>query len=307
MTALFDEPPIAISPTLARAFGLPAAVFLQQLHYWTGEKAKNPAKYKDSHVNGYFWVYNSVGTWLKEMPFLGSVPTFKRLLAELQSKGVLVIEHHNKLKQDRTSWYRINYLRLNQILEQQVIQPSYQNDTANVSKRYDATYQNDPTITRDYTETTTETTEDNISARELVQIPINVTIEKQELLPTIVKPKPLVGFETFWQSYPKKVAKPEAERAWAKLKPDPATQQAIVKATEERRAGDPQWTEQRFIPNPSTYLNQRRWEDEWRPPQGAVSKPAPSRQQQNQNYLADRLRAVMAEEETEKQRSLASG
>ena len=40
--------------------------------------------------------------------------------------------------------------------------PSYQNDTTSVSKRNDGVYQNDMTNTRDYTEITTETTNNNI-------------------------------------------------------------------------------------------------------------------------------------------------
>lgn len=40
--------------------------------------------------------------------------------------------------------------------------PSYQNDTTSVSKRNDGVYQNDTTNTRDYTDITTETTNNNI-------------------------------------------------------------------------------------------------------------------------------------------------
>lgn len=69
-----------------------------------------------------------------------------------------------------------------------------------------------------------------------------------------------VGFTTFWQQYPKKVAKPAAQKAWNKLKPNlPTVLQAIecAQATEQWRKDGGQ-----FIPNPATWLNQRRWEDE---------------------------------------------
>jgi len=85
------------------------------------------------------------------------------------------------------------------------------------------------------------------------------------------------GFDEFWQAYPKKVAKPEALKAWAKLKPDADTQASIQRAIAERSQGDTQWAEPRFIPNPATYLNQRRWEDEWRPQPGQVVNIQPTR------------------------------
>ena len=85
------------------------------------------------------------------------------------------------------------------------------------------------------------------------------------------------GFEEFWQAYPKKVAKPEAQKAWLKLKLDADAQADIQKAIAERSQGDPQWTTPQYIPNPATYLNQRRWEDEWRPQPGQVVNIQPTR------------------------------
>ena len=68
------------------------------------------------------------------------------------------------------------------------------------------------------------------------------------------------GFATFWQQYPKKVAKPQALKAWKKQKPDLAACLAalsVAKASAE-------WQKDRgqFIPHPATWLNARRWEDE---------------------------------------------
>ena len=69
-----------------------------------------------------------------------------------------------------------------------------------------------------------------------------------------------IGFMEFWKAYPKKVGKGAAEKSWSKAKPD---LQAILAAL-AWQAKQEAWTKDggQFIPNPSTYLNQRRWEDE---------------------------------------------
>lgn len=67
------------------------------------------------------------------------------------------------------------------------------------------------------------------------------------------------GFETFWAAYPRKVAKPSAAKAFARLRPDDAMVATMLTALQRQSSA---WTEQRFIPHPSTWLSGRRWEDE---------------------------------------------
>ena len=78
------------------------------------------------------------------------------------------------------------------------------------------------------------------------------------------------GFSEFWEKYPKKVGKKAALKAWKNAKDKPPLD-AIIAALERQRAS-PQWQEQggRFIPNPATWLNQGRWEDESDNGQAAV-------------------------------------
>ncbi len=67
------------------------------------------------------------------------------------------------------------------------------------------------------------------------------------------------GFAEFWVAYPRKVAKPDAERAWNKQRPDLKSALASL-ATQTKSK---QWRDgQQFIPHPATWLNSRRWEDE---------------------------------------------
>jgi len=71
-------------------------------------------------------------------------------------------------------------------------------------------------------------------------------------------------FDVFWMAYPKKVGKRAAETAWKKIKPDAALHDRIMTAIGRARATE-QWTKEngRFIPNPTTWLNQGRWDDEY--------------------------------------------
>ena len=70
------------------------------------------------------------------------------------------------------------------------------------------------------------------------------------------------GFERFWVEYPRKVAKPEARKAfakaWRKL-PTGNEVETLIGALERAKAA---WTDPQFIPHPATWLNREQWQDE---------------------------------------------
>lgn len=70
-------------------------------------------------------------------------------------------------------------------------------------------------------------------------------------------------FSVFWNLYPKKVAKAEAEKAWKRLSPSRHLLADLLAGLERQKAL-PDWTRDggKFIPYPATWLNGRRWEDE---------------------------------------------
>jgi hypothetical protein len=70
-------------------------------------------------------------------------------------------------------------------------------------------------------------------------------------------------FDQFWKAYPKKTGKVAAEKAFKKAKknlPPTADLIAIIEAQKQQQ----QWKKDggQYIPNPATWLNQGRWEDE---------------------------------------------
>lgn len=70
-------------------------------------------------------------------------------------------------------------------------------------------------------------------------------------------------FGGFWSVYPKKIAKAMAEKAFKKLKMNNELFNKIMVSLKKQRISD-QWTKDggQYIPNPATWLNGRRWEDE---------------------------------------------
>lgn len=81
--------------------------------------------------------------------------------------------------------------------------------------------------------------------------------------PAAGKSDRLEGFAQFWLIYPRKTAKQNAEKAWAKLRPDRSLQAQLLVAL-GRQAKSADWTKDggAFIPHAATWLNGRRWEDE---------------------------------------------
>jgi uncharacterized protein YdaU (DUF1376 family) len=66
-------------------------------------------------------------------------------------------------------------------------------------------------------------------------------------------------FELFWKQYPRKIAKPNALKAWLKIKPNDTLSQKMIDAVKQQKLSD---REIQFVPHAATWLNGNRWEDE---------------------------------------------
>lgn len=69
-------------------------------------------------------------------------------------------------------------------------------------------------------------------------------------------------FDVFWGEYPVKRSKTKAMEKFNKLSKE--MQLMIIEDVKKRKKEDSQWAKG-FIPHPTTYLNQERWEDEMSP------------------------------------------
>jgi uncharacterized protein YdaU (DUF1376 family) len=70
-------------------------------------------------------------------------------------------------------------------------------------------------------------------------------------------------FDVFWNIYPKKVGKEAARKSFLKMVKNQTVFDGVLNALDWQTKSD-QWLKEggQFIPNPATYLNQGRWQDE---------------------------------------------
>jgi hypothetical protein len=92
-------------------------------------------------------------------------------------------------------------------------------------------------------------------------------------------------FARFWTAYPRKTGRGAAERWWDRHKPDDALLGLILQAVEAHKTCET-WR-RGFVPHPTTWLNQRRWQDE-----PASAQPAPA-QPRDARAIMDAARARM--------------
>ena len=78
-----------------------------------------------------------------------------------------------------------------------------------------------------------------------------------------VKEIEVADFNIFYKAYPKKKSKPQAEKTWKKLSPTNDLLKIILTGLEAAKNSD-DWAKDngKYIPHPSTWLNNKGWEDE---------------------------------------------
>lgn len=254
---LFNNP-IAprICPELACEIGLTESLLLLQIDYWIS--------ISDNERDGMLWTYQSVrDIQQKAFPFL-SVATISRALNNLIEKGYLIVGNYNDKKYDKTRWFALNYYKLKELKSIRVDDEGsgvFQNETRSFQNET-RKLQNETTIPEITTDTTTEITKERKEYKEKKE-----SRKSNDLLFTVEEKKKadkeLEMFNAFWKAYPKKQKRAVALKCWQKLKVDEELFTEIM-AGLDRLKQSRQWREQdgKFIPMPSTFLNERRWEDE---------------------------------------------
>ena len=104
MNLLINEPPLQVLPSLAKNIGLNEAIILQQVHF--------RLLISKHDYDGHKWIYNSYPEWHNEFPFW-SERTIMRTFKKLEELGYLIsTDEYNKMRQDKTKWYRLDYSKL---------------------------------------------------------------------------------------------------------------------------------------------------------------------------------------------------
>ena len=129
MNLLINEPPLQVLPSLAKKVGLNGAIFLQQLHF--------RLLISHNERDGFKWIFKTYAEWQEEFPFW-SYDTVKRIVADLEKGGYIITTNkYNKLKMDKTKWYRIDYSKT-------LISPIGQNALSNGASCTNGAGQNEP-------------------------------------------------------------------------------------------------------------------------------------------------------------------
>lgn len=105
---------LIINTDLALVLGdLNEAIVLNQLNYWLGINRKAGKNF----IDGRYWVYNSYSDWkTNDFPYW-SEKTIQRTFTRLENKGVVVSANYNKLAIDKTKWYTIDTVRLQELVD----------------------------------------------------------------------------------------------------------------------------------------------------------------------------------------------
>lgn len=93
--------------------GLNKAIFLNQLNYWIELNEKSEINFQD----GYYWSYSSYPKMIeRDFPYW-SVDTLKRTVTSLEKYGIVISANYNSMKMDKKKWYRIDYKRLQEVID----------------------------------------------------------------------------------------------------------------------------------------------------------------------------------------------
>jgi len=103
---LIDETPTTFQKTLAKTIGLNAAIFLQQLQFWTkmAEQRQDPQNY----FEGRWWMQASYAEWARNYFPFWSVDTIQRIVFYLEHQLQVIIGRADS-NPNKGKWYAIDY------------------------------------------------------------------------------------------------------------------------------------------------------------------------------------------------------
>lgn len=231
---LISEEPLQVLPGLATAIGLNEAIVLQQLHYWMNPRRNLGIVREDRR-----WIYNTYKEWQDNFPFW-SLRTIQGIMLKLEREGLIdTTDEFNTDTRDRTKWYTINYGHPDLCVGDANVAHSTSDA---ILRGGDANVAHSTTKQRLHAETTTETTQETTA-------PKKSNDAKSR-------------FDAWYATYPRKVGKQSALASFMRHAAN-VPLDTLLRAVERQKKSS-QWQKDggQFIPNPSTWLNQGRWDDE---------------------------------------------
>ena len=95
---------------VATRYGLNEAILLNYINFWVEHNKANEVH----HINGYYWMYNSVKAFNTQFPYM-SEHVIRTALKKLVNEGLILTGNYNVNGYDRTTWYTITQMGVNVI------------------------------------------------------------------------------------------------------------------------------------------------------------------------------------------------
>lgn len=112
MKLLVDGRQLVLSQDLAIRIGVEEALFIQQLYYRLETRGVD----KEGHI----WYRQTYQGWAKQCP-QWNIRKIKRLVMKLERYQIIISSNKfNSFKTDRSKWYRIDYEKIDQIVQSEV-------------------------------------------------------------------------------------------------------------------------------------------------------------------------------------------
>lgn len=231
---ILDEPPLVVQPSLVRLLGdHVSALFLQQVHY----RAKIGQK-RDGHR----WAVATTDEWCADA-VIGAAQ-FKRVVRHLGDLGVLISSQPGHY--DRTSWRRVDYDALAAMMPEK-------SDRAETDLSIGQPADPAPSI-------------DAGSAGSIGLFSTDVPTSREVRTEQEPKIRATTAFDDWWLTYPRKIGKPAAQRAWNRITRKGVDVDAVEVLVVALRQWNDHWTkaktETQYVPHAATWLNQERYNDD---------------------------------------------
>lgn len=221
------------SPEIATLYGVNAAIFLHNIAFWINKNAANNHNFEQDR----YWTYNSQKAFTQLFPYWTrqNLRTIIKLCAD---KGLILIGNHNETTYDRTGWYALTDKGL--ALFPSLFAIGWNQPMERLESTNGLVGINPP-------------------------IPDNKPDDKPDIKASTSLDDDVFKIEStfhlFWEAYPKKVAKQDAQRAWKKNKLYDHTERILTDLA-LRKTNNWLGKDKQYIPNPATYLDGERWNDE---------------------------------------------
>lgn len=193
-------------------------------------------------------------------------PSIKRIMADTNLERRAVIDNRNILMEKGYIVYTGEYKgRSGQI---PVMRLTYINNREEPTTKYDESFTSACDAPVNISIKCTSASSAPVPVHLTHQSPVHLAHPESKRIEPIKEPnisctqsRTISSFESFWKLYPSRKAKKKCQEIWKRRKLDDIGDY-IIEKLEHQLKNDKQYKDGIYIPNPSTYLNQDRWEDE---------------------------------------------